>query len=112
MTDLFDWTPPPLPSPPAHRAFDGETYEPDQDHTRLKGQLWNVFQLMSDGQWRTLSEIAESAGGSEASVSARLRDLRKDKYGAREVERKRVNGGLYTYRLVPLPDTSLIAGQG
>lgn len=108
MTDLFDWTPPPLPEPPAARAFDGDTYEPDQDHARLKGQLWRVFQLMSDGKWRTLAEISDSAGGTEASVSARLRDLRKDKYGAREVERERVDGGLFMYRLKPLPNTSLI----
>jgi hypothetical protein len=111
MTDLFDWTPPPLPEPHRNRAFDGTTYEPREDYTRLKGQLWRVFQLMSDGKWRTLGEIADDAGGSEASVSARLRDLRKPKYGAREVERERVDGGLYRYRLKPLANTTLITGQ-
>ncbi|HXJ59418.1 MAG TPA: hypothetical protein VNU68_22470 [Verrucomicrobiae bacterium] len=110
MTDLFNYSAPALPSPPKERAFDGKTYEPDQDHARLKGQLWRVFQLMSDGKWRTLTEIAEQAGGSEAGVSARLRDLRKEKYGSREIERKRVDGGLWCYRMKPLGDVSLIGG--
>lgn len=103
MTDLFQWIPP-------ERAFDGATYEPEHDHTRLKGQLWRVFQLMSDGHYRTLAEISEHAGGSEASVSARLRDLRKDKYGARDIQRERVAGGLWRYRMAPV-DTTLV-GQG
>jgi hypothetical protein len=107
MMDLFGYADT-LPEPPKSQAFDGETYEADQDHARLKGQLWRVFQLMSDGKWRTLAEIAEDAGGSEASVSARLRDLRKDKYGAREIDRERVTGGLFRYRLVPLRNTDLI----
>lgn len=101
--DLFEY------QPPAKVAFDGVTYDPDQDHKRLKGQLWRVFQLMSDGKWRTLAEIAIEAGGSEASVSARLRDLRKEQYGGREVLHERVKGGLWRYRLV-VGNTSLIGG--
>lgn len=103
MTDLFSY------HPPAAVAFDGVTYDPDQDHHRLKGQLWRVFQLMSDGRWRTLAEIANEAGGSEASVSARLRDLRKETYGGREVQRERVSGGLWQYRM-KVGNTSLIGG--
>lgn len=109
MTDLFDYAQS-LPAPPPAEAFDGETYEPAEDHARLKGQLWRVFQLMSDGKWRTLAEISEDAGGTEASVSARLRDLRKEKYGSREIERERVSGGLFRYRLVPLKNCDLIGG--
>jgi hypothetical protein len=42
------------------------------------------------------------AKGPEGSVSARLRDLRKDKFGGFEVERKRdsIEKGLFLYRLV------------
>jgi hypothetical protein len=98
--DLFEWTPPPLPEPHRNRAFDGSTYVPRQDYQRLKGQLLRVFELMQDGKWRTLGEIADGAGGSEASVSARLRDLRKQKYGARQIQRERVCGGLWRYRMV------------
>lgn len=97
MTDLFSWTP--LPSPPAHRAFDGKTYQADRDHKRLQGQLLAVFNLMQDGKWRTLSDISARVEGSEASLSARLRDLRKSKYGSHDVKRERIEGGLYRYRV-------------
>ena len=108
MMDLFSYVPPPLPSPAPERAFDGSTYDVAADHTRLRGQLWRVFQLMSDGKFRTLAEIAEEAQGSEAACSARLRDLRKAKYGSREIERKRVAGGLWQYRMKPVSNTTLI----
>lgn len=89
-------------TPYVARAFDGATYEPQLDYVRLTGQLQRVAALMSDGRFRTLNEIAREAGGTEASVSARLRDLRKPRYGARAVERERVVGGLFRYRLVPV----------
>ncbi|MEH2525831.1 MULTISPECIES: hypothetical protein [unclassified Bradyrhizobium] len=89
-------------APPPVRAFDGSTYHPGADYVRLNGQLQRVAALMEDGRFRTLREIADEAGGTEASVSARLRDFRKPKYGAREVQRERVAGGLYRYRLVPI----------
>lgn len=86
-----------------HQEFKGETYDPDQDHGRLKAQLGRVRWLMLDGEWRTLRHIAEATGHPEASVSARLRDLRRIEHGAWTVERRRVpNGnGLHEYRLVP-----------
>lgn len=82
--------------------FDGETYDADKDGVRLTGQLLRVYEAMKDGRWHTLDELAEVSGGSEASVSARLRDLRKEKFGSHEVERERVKGedGLWKYRLV------------
>ena len=82
-----------------HAAFGGITYAPALDHVRLNGQLLRVFDLMKDGQWRTLAEIAAVVGGTEAAVSARLRDLRKEKYGARDVSRELVKGGLWKYRI-------------
>ncbi len=83
------------------REFDGETYEPLQDRARLRGQLARVLALMTDQQWRTLAQIAAAVGGSEAAVSARLRDLRKARFGGYEVPRRRVEGasGLWEYRL-------------
>ena len=94
MTDLFSWEPPP------QIAFDGATYSAEDDHMRLRGQLQRVHTLMSDGRWRTLEDIRFIVGGSESSISARLRDLRKAQYGSREIQRERVSGGLYRYRLV------------
>jgi hypothetical protein len=86
--------------PPAIR-FDGSTYEPPLDADRLGAQAKAVFDLMADGRWRTLAEISEATGCPEASVSARLRDFRKDKFGGNEVERERLGAGLHRYRLVP-----------
>lgn len=54
---------------------------------------------MLDGQWRTLAGIQEIVGGTESSISARLRDLRKQKFGGYQVDRERVHGGLYQYRV-------------
>ena len=87
------WTPP-------ARAFDGGTYRASRDHERLKGQLFHVYRVLSDGQWWTLARLSEAAAGSEAAVSARLRDLRKPKYGGHTIERRHVSGGLFEYRMV------------
>ena len=79
--------------------FDGETAE-ECDRPRLNTQLRNVFDFMRPGGPHTLGEIAEAVGGSEAGVSARLRDFRKARFGGHVVERIRVEGGLFEYRLV------------
>jgi hypothetical protein len=82
-------------------AFDGDTYAPALDQKRLTGQLERVFIAMLDGQWHSLDWLAVQANGTEASVSARLRDMRKSKFGARVIDRRRVGlSGLFQYRLV------------
>ena len=84
-----------------HTYFDGETYEPVRDQKRLSGQLLRVYEAMKDGNWHTIMELAERAHGSPQSISARIRDLRKDRFGAHDVERKRdsVREGVWLYRL-------------
>ncbi len=84
---------------PARVAFDGKTYEPERDFERLNGQLKRVFEFMRDGSWHTIPKIAECAGGSPQAVSARLRDLRKAKYGRHTVERRYLSDGLFEYRM-------------
>jgi hypothetical protein len=82
--------------------FDGSTYDPDQDFIRLNTQLRDVRDLMRDGTWRSLNTIAHATGYPEASVSARLRDLRKVKFGGYSVIRRRAQEGTGTfeYRVV------------
>lgn len=84
-------------------TFDGETYVAERDGSRLRAQLDRVQRLMADGVWRTLGEIAEATGdASDAAISARLRDLRKPRFGGFVVERRhRGDGGrgLYEYRV-------------
>jgi DNA-binding Lrp family transcriptional regulator len=74
-----------------------------------------VYRLMVDGQWRTLAEIAEATGAPEASVSARLRDLRKRKFGGHVVARRPRGDralGLFEYQLVkPLVQLDLFGGN-
>ena len=80
--------------------FAGETYDEVLDGKRLASQLERVKLLMADRRWRSLSSIARIVGGSEAGVSARLRDLRKSKHGGLIVQRQRVAGtGLWVYRV-------------
>jgi DNA-binding Lrp family transcriptional regulator len=85
-------------------AFAGSTFEPEHDEVRLTSQLQRVRALMLDGKWRTLREIAAEVQGSEAGVSARIRDLRKPGNGGFVIERKRVGdlkAGLHAYRMAP-----------
>ena len=82
--------------------IDGATFDFARDSVCLTGQLLAVYKLMQDGQYRTLRRIAEAVGGSEASVSARLRDLRKPRYGKLKIDRRAVAewSRLYEYALV------------
>jgi len=88
--------------------FDGETFDPKFDEDRLARQLGRVWNAMQDSRWRTLHEIAGITGDPEASISARLRDLRKPRFGAYVVERNRrgeAERGIFEYRLLsPLGD--------
>ena len=95
------------PAPPVtatHRpAHDGRTYDAAQDHARLNAQTLRVWTVLQAGAWWTLAELSAQTGDPEASVSARLRDLRKPKFGGHHIERARVAtmAGLFMYRLVP-----------
>jgi hypothetical protein len=97
-------------------AFGGRTYVADLDAKRLGAQLTRVIAAMSDGRWRTLTEIQahiQATTGKrdpEASLSARLRDIRK-LWGeeAMESRRRHEDGvdGLWEYRTT----VTLRAGQ-
>lgn len=104
--DVF-WTRPPTPIPrgdlfaPADPIrFDGRTYEWTLDEKRLGAQHRRIAALMSDGAWRTLEEIGSATNDPPASVSARLRDFRKERFGGYEVERRRRSVALHEYRVV------------
>lgn len=89
-------------------TIDGFTFDPKLDGKRLKGQHERVFALMSDGRFRTVPEIVKTLrqlwgkNYSETGVSARLRDLRKTKFGKYIVDSRRVGdprNGLHAYRV-------------
>lgn len=85
----------------APAKFDGETFEAERDGSRLTQQIHAVRRLMADKNWRTLAQIAADVNAPEASVSARLRDLRKPRFGNYVVERRYVERGLWEYRVSP-----------
>ena len=71
------------------------------DHERLATALQRVRAYLADGSWRTLAEIAAACGCSEAGASARLRDLRKSRFGGHAVGARRRTQGLWEYQVLP-----------
>ena len=89
--------------PPITSLFDGDA---DGEHatkdTRLKKQLERVFEVMAGGRWLTLSTISWRAGATEASASARIRDLRKPRFGGFDIVMRPTDlDGINEYRLIP-----------
>ncbi len=84
-----------------HR-FDGATFDEELDGGRLNKQFSRINQFMKDGKWHTLREISKATGAPEASASAQLRNLRKDRFGAHKVNRRRRDNpakGLFEYQV-------------
>ncbi len=94
--------------------FGGATYDPELDHDRLSTQLVKVRDYLwsYSPNWFTLRELSLQLNEPEASVSARLRDLRKDKFGGHEIEARRQprsgKRGTWEYRLL----RPIVRGQG
>lgn len=83
--------------------FSGGTYEPEHDHDRLKKQFLRVRSVMKDAEWRTLFEVESIIGDPVQSISARLRDFRKERFGGHTVNRRRrgpEKRGLFEYQLI------------
>ncbi len=83
--------------------FEGSDYVRELDQKRLTGQIARVFGFMSRHGWWTLAEIEKATGDPQASISAQLRHLRKYKWGAHEVDKRRrgeMTQGLFEYRLI------------
>jgi hypothetical protein len=96
-------------------SFGGSATLEKSDTKRLQGQLGQVYEIMADGQYRTLDFIANQIRtryGKEVttqSVSARLRDLRKEKFGGFKVNRRSLGDGLFSYQVLSA-DGTVIAG--
>lgn len=86
--------------------FDGLTYRAELDRQRLSTQMKRVRWLLQHHRtrWWTLGELSQVIGGSEAGISARLRDMRKKRFGSCVIERRRrgdPKAGLHEYRMRP-----------
>ena len=86
--------------------FDGMEVIDFGDRVRLSRQHWRVWHyvLAQKGRWLRLVEIAWALDLPEQSVSARLRDFRKERFGAHTVDRRRSREpGVYEYRVTVNP---------
>ena len=92
----------PVPIDTTGQGHDGSDIVPERDEIRLTGQLRRVWDLMVDGQERSLGQIAEATGDPESSVSAQLRHLRKPRMGGHTVKKRYIDQGLFVYKLIPL----------
>jgi len=89
----------PKPKP----KFDGRTFEEKLDGPRLTKQLDRVreYMLAIFPAWKTLAEIQKAleqkynAKFPQQSISARLRDLKKEKFGSYCVPKHRKEGEEY-----------------
>ncbi len=81
--------------------FDGETFERQKDGKRLNKQFNDVFEFMRDEKWHSLNAIHTITEYPESSISARIRDFRKVKFGAHTVNRRRIkDSGTWQYQLI------------
>ena len=63
-----------------------------------------TFEVLSDGRWHTLKELAEKTGFPEASVSCSIRTLRKPDYGRFSIEKEYdATNRVYLYRMTNAP---------
>lgn len=75
-----------------------EQNEKQQEWRHTGKQQHDVYNVMKDQQWHSLEDVYSKVGGRQTSVSACIRNLRKEAYGGFIVERARENGE-YLYRL-------------
>ena len=70
------------------------------DFDRLCGQMKKIYALMIDGHWRSLADIENTTGEPQASISAQLRHLRKERFGSHIVDKqRRGETGTWEYRV-------------
>ena len=80
-------------------VFDGVTYDHVRDSHRLGTQLESIRDFMEGRGYVTLKEVEDYTGYPQASISAQIRNLRKDRFGKRTISREHISGGLYKYKL-------------
>ena len=86
-----------------NQRFNGSDYVPKLDQARLTGQIKRIYNLMIDGEYRTLREIENATNDPQASISAQLRHLRKVRFGSHIINKRRVGDekqGLFEYQLL------------
>lgn len=80
------------------QPYAGSTLD-QADLPRIEFLVERVRKQLLRGEWLTLAYLSAVCKGSEASVSARIRDLRKEQWGGYFVEKKRLESGIWLYRI-------------
>ena len=86
--------------------FDGDDYVSRRDKPRLTLQIHQVRMYMENNDWLSVKQISDDLNFPEASVSAQIRNLRKEKFGNRIGERRYQGNGLYEFKLMPKDDNN------
>ena len=92
-----------IPNAKEGATFDGSDYDDKFDYNRLSGQMLKIWEVMKGGEWFTLQELKDVTNAPEASISAQLRNFRKDKFGGHAVDKRRRGdrkSGLFEYKLI------------
>lgn len=93
---------------PREGRFSGADYQPELDESRLRGQIKRIFNVLRVSGWVTVDEIRKTIlreldiDDPATSISAQIRNLRKDSFGGFVVHRRRRgnnNKGLYEFKL-------------
>lgn len=94
---------PAFTAPAKKRVFHGAGFDAKRDQKRLDSQIDRVLSVTRDGRWRTLETLIRELKARfpeghfpEASISAQLRNLRKEGH---TMERRHVSHGLFEYRV-------------
>lgn len=95
---------------PPEPRFNGPDYVPERDNVRLTGQILRVWDCMRDQQWRTLRQIEAATGDPQASISAQLRHLRKERFGGHTLNKEHLGEGLYRYQIIPASNEPPVKG--
>ena len=91
----------------------GPAYDDRLDGPRLQRQHEQIRDwMLAHGHWKTLAEIREALGYSDASISAQPRHLRKPQFGSYRVEKRGRNGkGTWEYRVLRQEKSAALAVQ-
>ena len=97
----------------------GRTIIEDPDAPRrIPRQQSVVLRALSDGYWWTIPQLEDFARfhgvpATPQGLSARIRDLRKERWGGHTVERECIGSGVFRYRLIQATNgLSSVAGGG
>lgn len=93
-------------------TFDGAVYEEEKDVVRLSGQIERVHTILAQSKdvWLTVSEIQIKIANEfllddpECSISAQIRNLRKERFGGYMIEKQRrgsEDSAIWEYQLQP-----------